>query len=209
MIAVSGSYCPEVEHRCLRFLDPAGRYHQFRCAEYAKPALCKAARRPMHFCIDIDEQIDKQADGGEDTRPQNHVSYVGARRACAARGAHVCRESEWNFACEGEEMRPYPYGFARDSNACNIDRKGLGFPNGGLNDLRAAVGSHPQCVSPFGVRDMSGNLEEWVSRESTQWTKPTLLKGSWWLPGKSTCRAVNAGHDEVYQGTETGYRCCL
>lgn len=204
MVLVSGSYCPEVEHRCLEWMDPPGQYHHFRCAKYAQPAVCKASRKVMRYCVDVDEQRI-----GVDPRPANHVSYVVARETCAARGAHVCTESEWTFACEGEEMRPYPYGFVRDASACNIDRTDLGFPNGGLHDHRSAVGANPKCVSPFGVRDLAGNLEEWATRENGKWSKSTILKGSWWLPGKSTCRAANAGHDEVYQGTETGFRCCL
>lgn len=206
MVSVEGNHCPDVEHRCLEWLDPPGKYHAFRCAKYASPAICRAPRKPMRFCIDRDEQ--KLTASKADPRPSNHVSYLAAKDACAARGARLCTQSEWQFACEGEEMRPYPYGFVRDSNACNIDLTELGRPNGGLKDLRAAVGAHPKCASPFGVLDLAGNLEEWVTRDVGTGGKATLLKGSWWLPGRSTCRATNAGHDEVYQGTETGFRCC-
>ena len=37
-----------------------------------------------------------------------------------SRGARLCKESEWQFACEGEAMLPYPYGLSRDASACNI-----------------------------------------------------------------------------------------
>ncbi|MGZ3456196.1 MAG: SUMF1/EgtB/PvdO family nonheme iron enzyme, partial [Polyangiales bacterium] len=123
MVRVAGGYCPDVEHRCLRWLDPPGKYHEFRCAEYAKEPVCRAARTPMHFCIDRDEQ---KLTASSDPRPSNHVSYDDARTTCAARGARLCTQSEWQFACEGEEMRPYPYGFVRDSEACNIDHFELG-----------------------------------------------------------------------------------
>ena len=206
MVAVEGNYCPDVEQRCLEWLDPPGKYHAFRCAKYASPAICRATRKPMRFCIDRDEQ--KLEAKKSDPRPTNHVSYLAAKSACTARGARLCTQSEWQFACEGEEMRPYPYGFERDSLACNIDHQELGRPNGGLKDLRTKAGDNPKCTSPFGVRDLAGNLEEWVTRDPGTGGKATLLKGSWWLPGRSTCRATNAGHDEVYQGTETGFRCC-
>jgi formylglycine-generating enzyme len=106
-------------------------------------------------------------------------------------------------------MQPYPYGFRRDAEACNIDRTDLGQPRAGLRDHRAPVGKDLACTSPFGVRDLVGNLEEWATRDPGTHGHETLLKGSWWLPGRSTCRATNAGHDEVYEGPETGYRCCL
>lgn len=204
MMRVSGSYCPDVEQKCLRWLDPPGKYHEFRCAEYAKDPVCRAPRKTLHFCIDRDEQ--RLPDTAPDPRPSNNVSYAEAKSACASRGARLCDQSEWQFACEGEEMRPYPYGFTRDSTACNIDHFELGKPGQGLHDLRTA--SNASCVSPFGVRDLAGNLEEWVTRDAGSGGKATLLKGSWWMPGRSTCRATNAGHDEVYHGKETGYRCC-
>jgi len=205
MMRVSGSYCPDVEHRCLRWMDPPGKYHAFRCAEYAKDPVCRAPRRPMHFCVDRDEQ--RLPAVAFDPRPTNNVTYGEAKQACAARGARLCSQSEWQFACEGEEMRPYPYGFVRDSAACNIDHFELGRPKA-LHDLRTPVGANPQCASPFGVLDLAGNLEEWVTRDPGAGGKATLLKGSWWMPGRSTCRATNAGHDEAYHGTETGFRCC-
>jgi formylglycine-generating enzyme len=205
MALVEGSYCPRVEHVCKRWLDPAGRYHQFRCAEYEANPKCKAPRRTMHFCIDADEQRLSRA---EDPRPENHVSFIEAKASCEKRGARLCTEHEWTFACEGEEMRPYPYGFVRDANACNIDHFELGGGVGRLVDRRTAVGANPACTSVFGVHDLAGNLEEWVTAAPGSHTHDTVLKGSWWLPGRSTCRAANAGHDAVYEGTETGFRCC-
>ena len=42
-------------------------------------------------------------------------------KICQAQGKRLCTEREWNFACEGEEMRPYPYGWSREPK-CNQDR---------------------------------------------------------------------------------------
>ena len=204
MRLVEGAYCPNAVQTCKRWLDPPGRYHEFRCAEYAQPATCKAPRKPMRFCIDADEQ---RLAGSADPRPSNHVSWLTASSSCEARGARLCTEHEWTFACEGEEMRPYPYGFVRDAAACNIDRGELGGGVGRLVDHRTEVGANRACTSPFGVRDLAGNLEEWTVASSKH-EHATLLKGSWWLPGRSTCRAANGGHDAYYQGTETGFRCC-
>jgi hypothetical protein len=35
-----------------------------------------------------------------------------------------------------------------------------------------------------------------------------VQKGNWWQPGKHACRDAQAGHDKLYKGTETGFRCC-
>lgn len=207
MALVEGMHCPVVDHACLRWLDPPGKYHFFRCAEYDKSkTVCRAQRVHKRYCIDVDEQ----GATPKDPRPANHVSYTMARQACEARGARLCTESEFEFACEGEELRPYPYGWVRDSKKCNVDQESV-VPESRkyIFDLRRKSGDDNQCVSPFGVRDLAGNVEEWVSRDRHELhVKSTLLKGSWWLKGRHTCRATNGGHDDWYQGTETGYRCC-
>jgi formylglycine-generating enzyme len=206
MTMVEGEHCPVVEHKCLRWLDPPGKWHLFRCAEYSKEVTCRAPKVHKKYCIDTDEAGATPSD----PRPANHVSFKMAKQACEARGARLCTESEFEFACEGEEMRPYPYGFVRDSKACNVDREDVVTPNKkAIYDLRRKVGEDARCVSPFGVRNLAGNVEEWTTRDRhTLHTKTTLLKGSWWLKGKHTCRSTNGGHDDWYQGTETGYRCC-
>ncbi|MBK6698131.1 MAG: SUMF1/EgtB/PvdO family nonheme iron enzyme [Myxococcales bacterium] len=204
MVHVHGDYCPTVEHKCLAWLDPPGdRYEHFRCARYARPATCKAPRRSLDFCIARTEEHDPGT-----LVPVNRASWTEATRICRAQGARLCTASEWQFACEGEEMRPYAYGFERDSSACNVDiAAGLGRV-GRLVDHRVAVGSKPRCTSAFGVFDMAGNVDEWVTLEGLPRGTREVMKGSWWIPGKHTCRAQQAGHGDSYGGTETGVRCC-
>ncbi|MCA9644055.1 MAG: SUMF1/EgtB/PvdO family nonheme iron enzyme [Myxococcales bacterium] len=204
MVLVEGEYCPEVKQHCLRYMDGPGRYEQFRCAEYAQPAKCTSNYRvSMRFCMDRDEY----AEAGE-SRPANFKSFNDAKKTCSAQGKRVCAESEWNFACEGEEMRPYPYGFKRDPEACNADLQDIvDTEKGKLYDLRAERGSHPKCESPFGVRDMSGNLEEFVAIDGTANSRPAM-KGAYWQPGRNFCRAAQTAHDSYYNGMETGFRCC-
>jgi formylglycine-generating enzyme len=204
MLLVDGEYCPVVEQTCMRWLDPPGsRYATFRCAEYARPSVCKAPRTHKRFCIDRTERTE----AGSRT-PKNFVSFHGADALCKSIGARVCRESEWQFACEGPEMRPYPYGFSRDANACNTDISQHLKENGRLKDHRAQVGSHPGCASPFGVMDLAGNMEEWVAADGNKFGWKELLKGSWWIPSRHACRQYQIGHGPTYSGAETGTRCC-
>ena len=206
MALVSGDFCPRVEQRCLRWLDPPGRYHQYRCAEYANPARCLAPRVHERFCIDRHERTEP-ATG----LPLNLQSWNDASRACEAAGARVCMDSEWTYACEGEEMRPYPYGWARAAEKCNADRMDLLQPGDHrhLRDEREPAGAHPDCASPFGLLDMAGNVAEWVSVDGFPPGSRVVQKGNWWQPGKHACRDEQAGHDRHYKGTETGFRCCL
>ncbi len=201
MVLVEGEYCPEVQHHCLRYLDPPGRYHRFRCAEYGEPR-CLGKRVHKRFCIDRDEYAPK----GE-ALPANYQSWSSADQYCRTVGKRVCLESEWNFACEGEEMRPYPYGFRRDPSACNADHTDIFTEQKQLRDLRATAGDYPRCVSPFGVRNLSGTLEEFVTRDGTKPAKPAM-KGAYWQPSRNHCRAAQTAHDQYYRGIETGFRCC-
>lgn len=203
MILVEGEYCPSVRQTCKRWLDPeTSPYHEYRCAEYA-PSVCLAPRVHERFCIDREEYV-KPGDG----LPLANQSWTSAGAVCAGDGKRLCLESEWQFACEGEDMLPYPYGLSRDATACNIDQMRLGKLQSGLNDLRAPTSAYPRCVSPFGVHDMSGNVEEWATRDNGSAPNRSTMKGAWWLPGKNTCRAATLGHGETYEGPQVGARCC-
>jgi formylglycine-generating enzyme required for sulfatase activity len=205
MVLVDGEWCPRVEQQCLRWLDPPGRYHDYRCAEYSRSPRCLAPREHKRFCIDRRERTEKGSG-----LPLNAQSWNDAKRSCDDAGARVCMDSEWTFACEGESMRPYPYGWRREASKCNADKMLLLVPGQPwrLRDERDPAGAHPQCASPFGVLDMAGNVAEWVSVDGHPDGSAVVQKGNWWQPGKHACRDAQWGHDRFYKGTETGFRCC-
>jgi hypothetical protein len=222
MVLVDGDYCPDAEQVCVKWLDPPP-YQNLRCGEYAKPAKCKVSREHRRFCIDREEFADPSPspcpsesgatpdDAGTAATcvmPLVHKNWNEAKALCEARGARLCREPEWEFACEGTEMSPYPYGWKRDSSLCNFDKTGLGGPEEKLKDLRAPLTAFPDCLSPFGVHDMVGNADEWVERENMAAPNRSALRGGWWLPGRNRCRAATTAHDEAYSGKQVGFRCC-
>jgi formylglycine-generating enzyme len=204
MVHVAGEYCPNVVQRCLKWMDPPGsRYEDYRCAEYARPAKCASARRQLDYCIDRDEV----ARDGTDL-PTSEQSWTDADNYCRSVGKRTCLQSEWQFACEGTEMRPYPYGFTRDASACNADLTDIyEADRSRIKDLRAPHGSHPRCTSPFGVRDLTGNLEEFVTIDGPGPSRPAMM-GAWWQPSRNHCRARQTAHNAYYKGRETGFRCC-
>jgi len=206
MVLVEGDYCTDVVQVCNRWLDDE-KLPFARCAEYQSPAHCVGQRVKQRFCIDRFEYTTP----GE-TLPLNYQSFERASAVCSSLGKRVCTESEWNFACEGEEMRPYPYGFSREP-VCNQDRSDLYEPNPHyqiLADRREPAAARPECVSPFGVYNMTGNMDEPVLREGGEHVEPyrNALKGGWWMAARNRCRPATTAHDDYYKDIQVGVRCC-
>ena len=169
-----------------------------------------------HFCIDKYEFPNKEGE-----KPAVMKSWVDAKDARKARGKRLCGDSEWTVACEGQERLPYPYGLKRDSNACNIDKphptpdeRALGSSDAKVREAEGArlyqgesSGSRSACVSPFGVHDMTGNVDEWVVNESGQPFK-SGLKGGYWGPVRDRCRPMTTVHGPEFQFYQIGFRCC-
>jgi hypothetical protein len=210
-VEVEGDYCPFVEQKCLRWLDPETK---MRCAEFAPTSDCSVRTAHKHFCIDQYEYPNSPG-----AKPQVMVTWNQAKAACGAVGKRLCGESEWTLACEGSERLPYPYGYARNAEACNIDK-----PHDDVNerlfldprtrdaeaarlDRREASGSHEACVSPYGAYDMTGNVDEWVVNESGHPYK-SGLKGGYWGPVRDRCRPMTTAHDENFAFYQIGFRCC-
>ena len=134
-------------------------------------------------------------------------SFTMAADTCASHDKRLCFGSEWEFACEGDQLLAYPYGFERDAERCNHDRENLSH-RGKLRDLRVPSSARPRCTSPFGVRAMVGNVDEWVIRDGFVRPWRAALRGGWWLAGRNNCRAATTAHDEYFNGPQTGFRCC-
>ncbi|HVY31055.1 MAG TPA: SUMF1/EgtB/PvdO family nonheme iron enzyme [Polyangiaceae bacterium] len=203
MVLIDGQYCPVVEQQCLRWLDDP-KLPFARCAVYAKPSRCLATPKPMRFCIDRYEYTPPTA-----RLPLNFASFAKVSVVCARLGKRICSEEEWNFACEGETMQPYPYGFERRA-VCNQDRYDLYEDEHRtvLRDLREPSTARPACVSPFGVFNMTGNMDEPVRRLGGTVPFSNSLKGGWWMPSQNRCRFATTAHDDYYQGVQVGARCC-
>jgi hypothetical protein len=211
MVEVDGDFCPYVEQKCLRWLDPETK---MRCAEFSPTSECPVHTAHKHFCIDQYEYPNMAG-----AKPQVMTTWNQARQVCAGEGKRLCGESEWTLACEGAERLPYPYGYARNAEACNIDKPHPD-PNERLIadphtrdaeiarlDQRDPSGANDACVSPFGAYDMTGNVDEWVVNESGHPHK-SGLKGGYWGPVRDRCRPVTTAHDENFEFYQIGFRCC-
>lgn len=222
MALISGDFCPFVGHRCLNFIDEESD----RCAKYQPPPLCEGKIEHRRFCIDQFEYPNMPG-----VKPSVMVSWIEALRACTQEGKRLCLATEWTMACEGKELLPYPYGYERDRRVCNIDRprpapepdpEAFSIPKRvaaevARLDLRVPSGLLQGCVSPFGVSDLTGNVDEWVINEQhfdkevdDEQDRPHVsgLKGGYWGPIRARCRPITTAHNEWFRYYQVGFRCC-
>jgi len=185
-------------------------------------------------CIDRYEAPNVQG-----AKPLVMLSAFEAEAWCRERGKRLCTEAEWELACEGPPRvsgtdilgeaprgREYPYGEVREEGACNDGTRWIEYDQELLNmwpdppGVReverlyqgAPSGSHPRCVSPFGVYDLLGNVEEWVFR-SPGGRFEHALKGCYWAGcfggSKPSCASTNYAHARTFRFYEIGFRCCM
>lgn len=70
-------------------------------------------------------------------------------------------------------------------------------------------GSMKRCVSPYGIYDMPGNIDEWVQSFDNYDTKISNLKGGHYLHNcRARCRPVTTRHGPYYFQGSIGFRCC-
>lgn len=210
MLLVEGTWCPFVGHRCAEWIDEKAD----RCRRYVPPPICEGRLQKRRFCIDRYEYPNQAG-----VLPVVMVSWEDAAAACRVENKRLCSASEWTFACEGPERLPYPYGYVRDATACNIDRhyrlpdlQAFDEPRKVAAELtridqRVPSGSMSRCVSPFGVHDMTGNVDEWVVNESRD---PVVsgLKGGYFGPIRARCRPMTTDHNQWFRFYQVGFRCC-
>ncbi len=237
MVRVEGAYCPNVEQRCLehheeyekdqrkkrKAAEEGKKYKSTvseRCLRYAATECLSKEKKTLSFCVDRYEFPNQKGE-----LPALLVSWTDAKKTCEGLGKRLCTEDEFNFACEGTEMLPYTYGLERDANKCSIDKayrkrerklyryeRCMKHPGCKEHlehlDQRLPAGSLPDCVSPFGVYDMNGNINEWVELPGKKYPDRSGLKGGWWGPVRGRCRPTVDFHKEDDYGYEEGFRCC-
>lgn len=218
MVEVKGDFCPEVKQVCKRWLDTDtrptanGGIGPMRCAEFSESTCLSKKRVPMHFCINRYESQNKEGEF-----PVVSMSWYEAKASCEGIGKRLCTADEWLFACEGPNVKPYPYGdgMHRDATVCNIDKSPMppDTPRSQWKDHYKGVasGSMPNCVTWSGVYDSVGNVDEWVNNVGGSYEHAPFisgLKGGYWSVVRNRCRPMTNVHSPLHSYYQNGFRCC-
>ena len=211
MKLVEGVHYEFVQRLCTDF-------HMGHCWSFLPQLMALEPRRTsVRTCMDEYEWPNKKGE-----LPQVMMRFVDAEKMCADEGKRLCTEFEWETACEGPAALPFSYGFSVDPTRCNTAKpyRTVSEVKLASNDetVRAAetrrlwqgepLGSFPECVSPSGVHDLLGNVEEWVATSRPEWPHRSSLKGGYWSKPWAGCRGTNERHGPTFRFYEIGFRCC-
>jgi len=108
---------------------------------------------------------------GWDNKPVTWVSLEDARAYAAWAGKRLPHEWEWQYAAQGTDGRLYPWGPKRDTTKIP--------PADTTRSMRPPtdVNAYPAGASPFGVKDMTGNVWQWTDEYIDDHTRSAVLKG--------------------------------
>lgn len=164
------------------------------------------------LCGDTNENEGCNWDSADQTHPINCVYRHQAATYCNIGGGRLPTDREWDWAAIGREQgRTYPWG--EDAPDCEYAVMRQGGDGCGA-DRTWPVGKKPKGDSRDGLKDMAGNVAEWVVTERVgadsvrggSWTSDD--PGSFKVPAQEvsvwTRRVV---HDPARASSEVGFRC--
>jgi hypothetical protein len=149
--------------------------------------------------------------------PWTNVTRPEAEAACVAIGARLCRDGDWQRACETDAGTPCDWSYASmcttyQDDTCNGNDFDTNMSMPGDQDAILPTGTMTSCYARWGaamsnrVFDLSGNVEEWTRRAGgINHIRGGSNNDS---AGGLRCDFDFVVADELFRFPNVGFRCC-
>lgn len=155
-------------------------------AEFLSRAGGKVHHHPLQPVVRDGRSFTARPGAGQ--QPIRYVSYYDAATYCAWAGKRLPTEAEWELAARGPAGSTYPWG--TDEPTCA--HANFFTTNASCKSTPVDVGSYsPLGDTSSGVRDMAGNVAEWVSDVYDRYSSSAVTNPTG--PATGTYRIIRGG----------------
>ena len=206
---------PVTVGRYKRFLDAVAREGSARWDHPAMPA--GYTHEPWRERLRVPDYYD---DPAYENHPAIAVNWWSAYAFARFEGKRLPTSLEWEAAARGVDGRLFPWGDQVDLSVVNCADSWSDVPlityeawreklnDGRLEDaLPGPVDAHPGNVSPFGVREMAGNVWEFTGAVLEELNEAVICGGSFDNPYRAVQASSKGSYRRRGASNAVGFRC--